>query len=406
MDFEVGTSDGCALDTLPDLAGPAWSPDPARVEVAIVGGGLAGSILALTLARTGFSVAVIDETAFYRSDFRCEKLNARQAALLAALGVDAVVKSAIAPHKGLIEVGFRYDHLVNAIRAAWPLSVRFVASRVANIVTHDASATFAHRVVSARGALADAKLVVLATGPSPTLAAALGLTRQVLRRRHSIGVGFSLAFDGAEPAGLDGLVAPGETAGDKIALASLFRSGEALRVNLFSYHDPCASWAHQARRDPLSALRAAWPRLADRLAGAQIVGPIEMRVTDLYRTDPSALPGVVLIGDAFQSSCPATGFGVTRLLTDIRQLALVYIPDWLASPGIGPEKIDAFYADREKAAVDREALRAAARARSIAVETAWYWRAYRVAAKVKRLMAASLKNRRRCAHPQSASPAE
>jgi len=66
----------------------------------------------------------------------------------------------------------------------------------------------------------------------------------------------------------------------------------------------------------------------------------------------SRLQTLVVIGDAFQSVCPATGTGLTRVLTDVDVLCNECIPDWLATPGMGPEKIDRFYTQaRDRSAI-------------------------------------------------------
>nr|WP_244540930.1 FAD-dependent monooxygenase [Methylobacterium sp. yr668] len=55
-----------------------------RLDIAVVGAGLAGSCLAGALARRGIQVALIDAQAGHvgeRRDFRAEKFGARQMAL-------------------------------------------------------------------------------------------------------------------------------------------------------------------------------------------------------------------------------------------------------------------------------------------------------------------------------------
>jgi 2-polyprenyl-6-methoxyphenol hydroxylase-like FAD-dependent oxidoreductase len=54
------------------VAGPRSSSTAEPVEIAIVGAGLAGSVLALVLARRGHRVAIVDPHASYPPDFRCE----------------------------------------------------------------------------------------------------------------------------------------------------------------------------------------------------------------------------------------------------------------------------------------------------------------------------------------------
>ena len=58
--------------------------------------------------------------------------------------------------------------------------------------------------------------------------------------------------------------------------------------------------------------------------------------------------GVVLVGDAFATSCPAAGTGTGKVFTDVERLCNVHIPRWLATPGMGADKIAAFYDDPVK----------------------------------------------------------
>jgi 2-polyprenyl-6-methoxyphenol hydroxylase-like FAD-dependent oxidoreductase len=67
----------------------------------------------------------------------------------------------------------------------------------------------------------------------------------------------------------------------------------------------------------------------------------------------------VLIGDAFQTKCPAAGTGVARLLVDVERLCTEYAPRWLATGGMGIEKISEFYSDRDKIAADQQSLKMA-----------------------------------------------
>ena len=57
------------------------------------------------------------------------------------------------------------------------------------------------------------------------------------------------------------------------------------------------------------------------------------------------IEGVVLVGDAFCTSCPAGGTGVRKALLDVERLCNVHIPHWLATPGMGIQKVTAFYED-------------------------------------------------------------
>jgi 2-polyprenyl-6-methoxyphenol hydroxylase-like FAD-dependent oxidoreductase len=80
---------------------------------------------------------------------------------------------------------------------------------------------------------------------------------------------------------------------------------------------------------------------------------------DLANVEGHLQPGIVLIGDAFQTSCPAAGTGVSRLLVDVERLCTVHLPEWLKTDGMGTEKISMFYSDRDKVASDEHAFRMA-----------------------------------------------
>ncbi len=363
---------------------------PPVADVGIVGAGLCGSLLALILARRGVSVVIVDLHPEHRTDFRCEKVSPAQIALLEALGVADVLNAAFPGDGGLHKNGFRYEAMVNAVRAAWPPGVRFVADRVLD-VSGDGGL---QRLIGPDGELARARLAVIASGSSPALISRLGLERQVLREGHSICVGFSLVTAAGAPLPFNDRVHFGERAGDRVGYASFFPMDGATRVNLFTYHDPSDPWVRHARRAPLQALLEIAPGLKRHLAGAREVGPADIRVTHLHRLVRPERPGLVVIGDAFQTSCPSTAFGVTRLLTDIRQL-LVRLPAWLERPNIEASVIAGFYTDAAKAEVDRRALAAAERIRRTSVETSLPWRLYRQARHARRLLRS---------RPASASP--
>jgi 2-polyprenyl-6-methoxyphenol hydroxylase-like FAD-dependent oxidoreductase len=58
-----------------------------HTDIAIVGGGLAGSTAAAMLGRAGIDTTLVDPHPLYPKDFRCEKLDASQVALLRKTGL-------------------------------------------------------------------------------------------------------------------------------------------------------------------------------------------------------------------------------------------------------------------------------------------------------------------------------
>ena len=62
-----------------------------RTDIVIIGGGLAGSTAAAMLGRAGVEAILVDPHEAYPEDFRCEKLDATQVAVLRKTGLAARV---------------------------------------------------------------------------------------------------------------------------------------------------------------------------------------------------------------------------------------------------------------------------------------------------------------------------
>src|SRR2546423_13329575 len=118
-----------------------------HTDIAIVGGGLAGSTAAAMLGRAGIDAILIDPHAVYPPDFRCEKLDASQIRLLQKTGLaDPVLQTATPDEKVWIarfghvvekrpngQYDLLYDTLVNAIRAQIPPRTAFIHAKAAAI---------------------------------------------------------------------------------------------------------------------------------------------------------------------------------------------------------------------------------------------------------------------------------
>ena len=115
-----------------------------------------------------------------------------------------------------------------------------------------------------------------------------------------------------------------------------------MRANLFVYRKMDDPWLRQMRRVPEEALYASLPRLRKLTGNFKIAGEIKIRPADLYVSTGYRQAGIVLVGDAFATSCPVTGTGTDKVFTDVAQLCNVHIPDWLATDGMGEDKIAAF----------------------------------------------------------------
>src|ERR1043166_2018685 len=152
-----------------------------------------------------------------------------------------------------------------------------------------------------------------------------------------------------------------------------------MRATLFAYrylHDP---WLKERRDKPRESLLALWPKLFDITGDFAVTSFVQIRPVDLFVTKGYRQDGVVLVGDAFSSSCPAAGTGARKVLVDVERLCNVHISRWLASPGMGEAKISAFYDDPLKRACDTLSEKKAFRLRSYSIDTAPHWIALRFA---------------------------
>lgn len=346
-------------------------------DVAVVGGGFAGSLLALVLARRGLSPLVIDIHHPYPHQFRCETFSTAQVAALKALGVADVFTAA-----ELSGAGLPYDRMVNALRAQWPqtgaATVGFARAKVTGIASNITSGRTQTLTLN-DGRTVTSRLCVLATGLSEKLRHDLGLQRTVLSENHSVCIGFDLVRPEGYDFGFDSLVHPGERPGDGVGYASLFRLGDVMRVNLFLYDSPKGERVQGLRRAPLQGLLKLMPGLRGRLAQARLTGEAEIRVTDLYTVDASMLDGVVPIGDARRTSCPASRTGVSRILNDVRVLAESFAPEWLAGR---PAR---FTSDPSVTALDEQWHHQSLAGRDRALNTSAAWRLNRVVHKAQAL---------------------
>ncbi len=365
---------------------------PARAErlsdVVIVGAGLGGTIAAVVLGRAGFRVILIDRHEVYPPDFRAEQLVGDQVAMLRRLGVlEGIVAGASRANYALgvrggrvidredsVHYALRYEAMVNAARAQLPASVRFIGGSVSEI---EAGPAF-QRVRLSSGEAVGARLVVLATGPANALSRKLGIERCVVRTDHSLTIGFDILGTHGDAFAAPVFVYHGESVRSRIDYLTIFPFGQRSRANLFAYRDLQDPWTRAFRRNPRETLLASMPGLERFLGAFRLASQVQIRTNHLYHARNYLRDGVVLIGDAFQTSCPAAGTGVGRVLTDVERLCTVHLPQWLATPGMGIEKIRQFYADPVKRACDAEATHRAEYRRAVSIETSLLWCARRL----------------------------
>jgi 2-polyprenyl-6-methoxyphenol hydroxylase-like FAD-dependent oxidoreductase len=366
-----------------------------HAEIAVIGGGLAGSTTAAMLGRAGIPTVLVDTHAVYPPDFRCEKLDGWQVRALEKTGLASAVLQATTPDREvwtarlgrLVEkrpsdqYGILYDALVNTVRAQIPSTVEFIRARATSISTSPDRQT----IELSTGEIISARLVVLANGLNAGLRHKLGMLRQDLSVCHSITIGFDVEPLDRPAFPFRAMTYYGESVADRVAYLTLFPVGSAMRANLFVYRNFDDPWLQTFRKAPEKSLSAVMPRLKNLTGEIKVVGAIKIRPADLYITKGYCHPGIVLVGDAFATSCPAAGTGVRKVFTDVERLCNVYIPRWLATPGMSEQKIESFYRDPAKMACDAHSAEKAHYMRAIAVEPGIIWCARRWARFTARL---------------------
>jgi 2-polyprenyl-6-methoxyphenol hydroxylase-like FAD-dependent oxidoreductase len=333
-----------------------------ETDVVIAGGGLAGSLMAAMLGRAGIRAIVIDPHPVYPPDFRCEKLDGPQMRTLGLTGMaDAVMRSStpdrecwVARFGRVIEKrpgdqqGIMYDTLVNTLRAQVTGSAGFVQAKVTEIATGPERQI----VKTSTGVDISARLVVVATGLSVGVREKLGITREIVSPGHSISIGFDAVPRDPRGFSFPALTYFAERPADRMAYITLFPIGSVMRANLFGYRDLHDPWLKQLRDAPRETLYAMWPGLRPLMGEFTVPEFVNIRPVDLYVTKGYRQPGVALVGDAFATSCPAAGTGARKVLVDVERLCNMHIPRWLETPGMGEQKIAAFYDDPVKQAND------------------------------------------------------
>jgi 2-polyprenyl-6-methoxyphenol hydroxylase-like FAD-dependent oxidoreductase len=362
-------------------------PTPHPTDIVVAGGGLAGSLATAMLRRAGYDVVLVDPHEVYPPDLRCEKLDGAQVDLLRRTGLAELVLPA-ATHDGEAwmarfgrvvdrrpgdQWGIMYDTLVNTMRSTSPPGTRFVNG----LVTGVSNSPDRQVVTTSTGETFSSRLVVVANGLNSGLRNDLGMPREDISRHHSITLAFDLKPAGRSAFDFGSLTYYAERPADRVAYITLFPVRDVMRANLFVYREIGDAWLRQMRDSPLEAMHAVMPRLTPILGPAQVVSAVKVRPADLYATRNFLQPGIALVGDAFSTSCPAAGTGADKVLTDVERLCNVHIPRWMATQGMGVDKIGRFYSDPVKVACDRRSFAEAFNHRATTIDPRLQWEAQR-----------------------------
>ena len=365
-------------------------------DVLIAGAGLAGSVAAHALATRGVRVTLVDPSAECPRVFKAEKIETHHAAMLREFGLlEAVaarsghIHTVIDARNGRVvkvttneQFGLPYHELVNIVRAQLPNDVDVRVCRVQDIV----AGSDYQKVLLDDGTVMTARLVVMACGTSDRLSAKVGLRRHKIAANHSVAFGFDVEATGRGSFPFDSMTYAPDGWRTGIGYLTLFPLRDRMRANLFAFRSLNDEWSRELLRDPKNAVVTALPRLRELTGDFHVTSDVARARIDLYTVDPAAQVGVVPIGDSYQSVCPTTGTGLTKVLTDARVLC-DSVPRWLETPGMGLEKTSTLFQHERKRHADERSLRLGLYHRDVALGRSLRWRVHRTKVDLQMLWA-------------------
>jgi 2-polyprenyl-6-methoxyphenol hydroxylase-like FAD-dependent oxidoreductase len=265
--------------------------------------------------------------------------------------------------------------LITAIRAEIRKPAELVYAKITDVSTSEER----QKLTLSNGETISARLVILANGLNIGLRRNLGIERQIISACHSISIGFDLVPGNSKAFRFPALTYFSERPSDRIPYLTLFPIGDKMRANLFAYREADDPWLREMRQRPVETMNAALPRLRRITGECMLSGDVKIRPADLYVSTGYRRPGIVLVGDAFATTCPVSGTGADKVLTDVTQLCNIHIPRWLATEGMSEPKVASFYDDPVKQACDAWSSAKAFSFRKVTLDPGVYWKAQRFA---------------------------
>lgn len=342
------------------------SPDTSiDADVVIVGAGFCGAVSAYNLTQQGIKTILVEQTAIYPDAFRAEKIEPNQADALRrlslldcrlpskpALGDTLNYRDGELTNFDTIEqYGMNYADTVNNIRKNLQDDVEFINSKVLEINLSEDIQT----VITAEREI-KSRLIIIATGGRENLINKVGISRRYQPTLKSLSFAFNIEPNDSEQFKFNGFNYFLTGASDGMDYVTIFKIGDIMRVNVFTQWDTKSPQTKKFKTNPKVEMSHYFPDLIDQIGDYNVVSKVQAFPTVFYRLKDTSKPGVVIVGDDFQSVCPATGTGLDKVTTDVERLCHHYVPNWLKSSGMSASKISQYYDDSEKRLCDNSSL--------------------------------------------------
>ena len=200
------------------------------------------------------------------------------------------------------------------------------------------------------------RLIVLAAGGKDALLKKVGISRRNHRSLVTLNLAFDIApFDGGD-FDFNGFNYFLTDISHGIDYLTIFKIGESMRANIFTQWHSNMDQIKAFRKSPRGEMSRYFPALQEHIGEYAITSGVQAFATHFYRLHKTAKPGIVVIGDDYQSVSPATGSGLDKVLTDVERLCCHYIPKWLETTGMDSTKTRQFYRDKQKKQCDDNSL--------------------------------------------------
>lgn len=358
-----------------------------KTDVAIIGGGIAGSAASVMLQNAGIDALLIDPHRIMPKDFRCEKFNRDQMETLERVGISEKIYSACTPIKDVWiarqgklvnkmdypHYGFSYETAINAIRDYLDDDKKFLTAKVKSIQ----SIQNGTELTLSDGSIISAKLVIMANGLNPGLRKQLDVTQTMLSKHHEMAIGFDIEPINDNQFGFESFTFWPEKSSEKLAYFTVFKSGESYRVNMFGYWEKNDPFMLYLQNQPEKSLAKLMPSLNKLIGDFKVTSRIHVRPVDLYQNHPETCDNIVFVGDAYSTSCPGAGTGTSKAVADVEILCEKFIPNWLGQSSISADLISEFYNDPDKIKSDADSFNEAYFLKSLTMETGLIWGARR-----------------------------